>query len=183
MIEHRAFAQQCIGYDKARVFKHVLWSSVSVAVCFFLAGLDYSVLKLFWIPLLVSFFFLVRFTKMLISSPPITINDNGFEDMRSGYGFIEADDIIRVGRITAFDKRRLYLVVEDFAKYTDRLDPRQRKKADLMARFGFSPVIFDFDWLSTTPDRIREQCFGFFWPRWKGKPLPPDPEGEETDAG
>lgn len=179
MIEHRAFAQQCIGYDKARIFKHVLWSSVSVAVCFLLAGLNYSVLKLFWIPLLVSFFFLVKFSRMLISATPITINDNGFEDSRSGYGFIKAGDITNVGRITAFNKRQLYLVVEDFAKYTNRLNPRQRKKAELNIRFGFSPIIFDFDWLSRTPDQVWAQCFEFFWPRWKGFPLPPDLAGEE----
>lgn len=179
MQEHETYISHRINYIHSKIKKRMWWAAATAIFCIIIIILKFSLFPIFCIPLVVSVFCFFRFKKKYYSEPPITIDDTGFIDLRSGFGLIEAEDIISVGRLTVFNKRQLHIVVANLDKYMNRLDPKQRKKADRIINYGYSPIMINFDGLVSTPDCIWEEQFKKFWPRWKGEPLPPDPTGDE----
>ena len=183
---YEKFYEEYINYDRPNISKYMIRSVIVAAICIILIILilftipKYFLMILLLIALAVSLFFFFKLRKMYNSPPPIAINNDGVTDLRTGYGLIDANDIISVGRITAFNKRQLQIIVGNGHRYIKRLDPKQKKEAERNIRCGFSPIMLSFDWLILTPDRAWDENFREFWPRWKsGRPLPPDPEGEK----
>ena len=132
----RAFVQQEIGYNKIRLIKFLLIAELCGFISLLCIRSSFIWLKLFWIPLLISIRFAIIFILRLLTPPVVLINSDGFIDCRTGYGLIDADDIVSVGRTTAFNKRRLFIVVKDYSKYLGRLKPDELEKANKFMTTG-----------------------------------------------
>ena len=139
---------------------------LGLAISVLLIRLDGCIFKLAWIGV-IGFGIMLFNLISCFCTDPVVISDDGIEDKRTGFGLIEAADIIEIGKIEFDNKYRLYVVVNDVTKYKDRLSQHERLAVEKNERLGFSPIMIRFDLLEFTAEHMLEQIDAFFWPRWK----------------